>query len=162
MGVTRKLLAQAPDAVLIPERVEVDFALVDVAREFNLEGGGGDAADPTPKRDRLHRTTVFTLDRAHVAGWAALDGKRLPGAGVALPDTPEPRYQLMLLTRIQVYGDHRLEEYNSGLTCPRVLSLAQPLRAGDALAFHYELGRHPRLACAHHQAKKDPETGGFS
>ena len=51
----------------------------------------------------------------------------------------------MLFTNIKVYEGHVLKDYDSGLTCPRVLSIDAAIKPGDTLQFHYELGSRPRL-----------------
>ena len=51
-----------------------------------------------------------------------------------------PRDQL-----VEIYGEHRLDDYDSGVTVPEVLDAIAPVRAGDCLEFVYELGRRPGL-----------------
>lgn len=142
VAVTRHLLAQAPGAVLVPREVRIDLVLVDPAREFDLEA----VAENRPPRewDRIPVGTAFVLHREAVAGWAGIDGDRLPGAELRLPEC-EPRYQPMLFTHIQIHGRHRLEDHASGLTSPRALEVKGALHAGALIRFHYQLGSHPKL-----------------
>jgi len=74
-------------------------------------------------------------------------GDRLPGAAVRFPESVAPRYQPMLFTRIRVYQHRVLENYDSGLTSPRSLSIDGVAKPGDTLRFQYQLGSHPRLRC---------------
>ena len=134
VAVTRHLMRQAPDAVLIPQEVRVRFELVDTAKEFSV-------TQSEPERDRIPLGVVFALNR-QVIDLAEADGV-LPAATITMPDTWEDRYQPMLMTEIQVYRDHLLTDHQSGLTCPRVYpGDAAP---GSALEFVYRLGGCPGL-----------------
>ena len=55
------------------------------------------------------------------------------------------RFQPMLSTTIRVYGNEILKDYDSGLTCPRKLSIDGALNTGDTIRFHYQLGSRPQL-----------------
>jgi hypothetical protein len=143
VAITRHLLPQAPNAILIPEEVRVDLTLVDPSREFDLDGlerNGGDI-----QRDRIPVASVFVVNRETVNSWKSNCSNRLPGSAGRIPDSMEQRYQPMLFTRIRVYQNHILKDYDSGLTCPRRLSIEGAIKAGDTIQFHYELGRQPRL-----------------
>ncbi|MEO1527158.1 MAG: hypothetical protein AAFX06_17090 [Planctomycetota bacterium] len=135
VAVTRHLMSQAPDAVLVPQEVRVRFELVDHAREFELPG------EEPQERDRLPLGTVFSLDR-NVIDLVEADGC-LPAATITLPETWDSRYQVMLMTEIQTYGGHRLGDHESGLTCPQVYSGEAP--PGRQIRFSYRLGDKPQL-----------------
>jgi hypothetical protein len=143
VAIARHLLKQAPEAVLIPEEVRMDLMLVDAAHEFDLKTGEG-SREPI-QRDRVHVGTVFTLNRKTVKEWENSPGVQLPGATIRMPDAVESRYQPLLFTTIRVYGDHRLKDYDSGLTCPRQPTIEGGIKPGTAIQFEYELGDHPRL-----------------
>ena len=143
VAITRHLLQQAPNAILIPEEVRVDLTLVDPSKEFgsdNLGRNGGHT-----QRDRIPVGTVFIVNRESVNSWKRISSSRLPGLSVRVPDSIDQRYQPMLFTNICVYQKHVLKDYDSGLTCPRILSAEGAIKTGDTIQFHYELGRHPRL-----------------
>lgn len=143
VAISRHLLAQAPDALLIPEQVSVDLIFVDPGREFDL-GGPQAAGGPRP-RDRIAGAPVFVVDREAVARWSGCGNDTLPAATARVPDDLARRYRPMLFTRIRVYRDHLLQDYDSGLTCPRSPPLDRALQPGDVVRFHYALGRQPRL-----------------
>lgn len=124
VAVSMNLRAQAPNAVIIPETVEIDLALVDVGREFS-----GDAAP-----DRIELGRLFTLDRS------CSDPVR-----IAIPDFDDTRYRLTLLTTIRIYGDLYLKDRDSGITCPKPLQMEGGVKASDVLEFVYELTDAPRL-----------------
>jgi len=143
VAISRHLLRQAPDAVLIPEEVRVELVLVDPVREFG-SGSPAPSGDETP-RERFPIGSVFVVNREAVKSWQGLGDDRLPGSVARIPDSVERRRQPMLFTRIRVYRDHVLREYESGLTHPRVFSGTRDLGAGDTVRFHYQLGPRPRL-----------------
>lgn len=143
VAVTRHLLPQAPDAILIPEEVRIDLVLVNRSREFDLEGvvlKGG-----TFQRDRIAKSSVFVLNREAVHSWQEIGGDRLPGSTARIPDPLEQRYQPMLFTTIRVFQDVVLKDYASGLTLPQKLPNHRAVKSGDLLQFHYELGQYPQL-----------------
>ena len=139
VAVARHLFPQAPHARVVPEEVRVDLVFVDSRREFSLED--------TQSRDRLPAQTVFVLDRAAVREWEAIVGDRIPAAEASVPDSLDPRYEPKLFTRIRVFGDFLLGDYQSGLTSPRSLPRDRRISAGKQLRFHYELGASPGLVC---------------
>jgi len=143
VAVTRHLLEQAPDAVMIPEEVRIELMLVDLSREFSLDVDG-DGSAPI-QRDRVPVATVFTLNRSSVKSWVGCAVDRLPAARVQLPQRFEPNRQLMLFTIIHVYGDHLLRDYESGLTCPRYFAFDGAIEPGDVVQFQYALGQNPGL-----------------
>jgi len=142
VAITRHLLPQAPEAILIPEEVQVDLELVDPASEFNFDDL---ERNEEVQRDRIPVASVFVVNRETVNLWKNNHSNRLPGSSIRIPDSMEQWFQLMLFTKIRIYKNHCLKDYDSGLTCPRILSIEGLLNAGDAIQFHYELGRQPRL-----------------
>jgi hypothetical protein len=143
VAITRHLLKQAPQAILVPEEVRIDLTLVDLSREFDL-GACGQNRDPIP-RDRVPVSSVFVLNRETVNSWDSNSSNRLPASTVRIPDPLEQRYQPMLFTVVRIYKDHILKDYDSGLTGPRPLLTEGGVEPGDVVQFHYELGSHPRL-----------------
>ena len=143
VAVTRHLLSQAPGAILVPEDVRVELALVNFSAEFDLDDSGKVRADPD--RDRILVGSVFTLNRKTVGCWKDSGNDRLAGAMVQLPVYSPTQYQPMLFTTISVYKNHVLRNYDSGLSSPRPLQLDAALGPGDSIQFCYELGQHPAL-----------------
>ena len=143
VAITRHLLAQAPNAVLIPEDLRVDLNLVDLSREFDLEGLVMKRGDNLSNRFPLG--SVFAVNRERVQSWQHISGNRLPGASVQMPPTLPQPYQPMLFTVIRVYRDHVLKDYDSGLTCPKTFPSRRPIKSGETIQFYYALGRRPGL-----------------
>ena len=141
VAVTRHLLAQAPDALIVPQDVRIDLALLDPSREFDVEPLKD--GETRVERERIPVGTAFALNRETVGSWDGNRLDRIPAAALDMPAKLEQPYAPMLLTVIQVYGDHLLKDYDSGLTIPKPLPVAA--RPGDRIQFSYELGATPRL-----------------
>ncbi len=143
VAITRHLLKQAQDSILVPEEVRIDLILTDISREFNFNSP--QQYQGSTQRDRIAVSPVFTLNRETVKSWNCNQTNRLPASDVRIPSILEERYQPMLFTTVQVYKNYVLRDYDSGLTCPRALSIGGALKPGDTIKFHYELGEHPGL-----------------
>ena len=140
VAVSRHLMAQAPHALLVPERVSVELMLVDGSREFDLDGSG-------LERDRIPLGAAFAIDRDAIERWKNNSDDRLPGSDIKLPDAFDERYEPMLFTTIRVFKDHVLRDYDSGLTVPSKLPIDGDVPTGDTLRFSYQLGNRPGLIC---------------
>ena len=137
VAITRNLVTQAPNAVLIPEEIRVELKLVDLSREFDFNGAG-------VERDRIYVGDVFVLNREVVAAWQEIDTGFLEGSTLRLPASFGSEYVARLFTMIRVFGDHKLEDYMSGLTYPRRF-IKDEVEPGDEIRFWYKLGPDPGL-----------------
>ena len=126
VAITRHLVPQlAPGGLLVPERITVEACLADPANEHVL-----DAAHPLA-RHRIPLGTLLTLARDAI-------GPTDPVV-VELPGTAEG-FRLQLSTRIQVYSDLVLGDYDSGVTLP----VPVPIPAGARrIEFEYHIGTEP-------------------
>ncbi|QGZ38783.1 hypothetical protein IP92_05169 [Pseudoduganella flava] len=147
VAIFRALHAQAPAALLVPERVTVHACLLDPARELSPPVPDASVPFTPPQRDRIDLGPIFTLDSEALAAWCALEGDELPAAAVRVPPFG-PAQQARLLTKIDVYGGHRLDDYECSLTVPQRLPGRMPVAPGDTLQFSYRLGSSPGLVCA--------------
>lgn len=138
VAITRNLVAQARDAVLIPDEIRVELKLVNPSCEFAFNGAA-------LKRDRIDIGDAFVVNRGAVFAWHEVGGSRLEGATLRLPESFDPKCAARLFTSIRVYADHTLEDYASGLTCPRPVGPGYDPKPDDELRFWYELGDDPRL-----------------
>ena len=145
VAVTRHLVGQAPEATLIPAEVRIELKLVDLSREFAFHYSDQDV--PEVQRDRVHVETLFRLNREAVLSWDDGDSELLPAAEVQVPELPESRYQLMLFTIVDVFGDNTLRDYDSSLTVPRTMGGKLRFKPGDTVEFSYQCGTHPGLIC---------------
>jgi hypothetical protein len=140
VAVVRRLLEQAPDALLVPSAVRIDLVLIDPSREFDPD------LDPSERRAGRHECgTVFLLDRERVLGWRNQTGDRLPGAALSIPASRSSGREAMLFTRIDVFGAQRLDAYQSGLTTPIRLNVDRWPVDEQLLRFRFRLGADPGL-----------------
>ena len=146
VAITRHLLAQAPEALLVPEAVQIDLVFVDASGPS--DGGDVFSAQDRDSGDRIRAGTVLRLKRQSIIDWRGMAGPELPATTLRVPDGVRRRHQPMLFTSIDVFGQHRLDESSDGLTAPRLLSTETAFRAGDQLVFQYRLGIHPRLVAS--------------
>lgn len=124
----------AADVELVPARIRVSAALMDPRREF----------DPEVSRVRVHLADLLELSQDSLPGLLA----RIRNGGIACPTVEVPEHvadglPLILRTRIEANDDNVLDDYDSGLSYPLVLSALGDLRGGDRIEFHYRLGSDP-------------------
>ena len=112
---------------MIPQNVSVDVVLVDVAAETARAMG----RELLPHA-RIPLGTVVDL-RSNVFELS-----------VQIPDLPADRYSVAYFTRIEVFGEHKLDEYQSGLTYPKMAWELKPI-SGERLAFRYRRGSDPGI-----------------
>ncbi len=143
--IMKNLVSQAPGAILIPQSVSVEAFLVNVSKEHVMVSSDHVGEIPKPERDRVYLGKVFELDKQTIAGWMRMTGNRLPGLSVEIPKNYENRYELKLLTDINVYEKVWLKDYDSSLTYPRKIPTKEEIKDGTLLKFEYELGSHPGL-----------------
>ncbi|GGY79101.1 hypothetical protein ACFFTM_11330 [Pseudoduganella plicata] len=146
VAIARHLVKQAPGALLVPERVTVRACLLDPAAELTPPVWPGQPVPPL-RRDRIELGTVFELSRATIVAWHGIDGATLPAAAITVPPALAPRYAARLMTRIDAFGPHRLDGYESSLNLPQRLPGRPVLGGGERLVFDYRLGSEPGLAC---------------
>lgn len=130
-AITANLAPQMADGgVLIPECISVEAVLLDRGREFSYNG------EPLA-RDRIRLGELIEL--------SAATAQRLPPPPVTVrtPKLDGDRYSLALLTSITTFGPHRLGDYDSSITCAKIL---RPVPAADTPAgftFVYDAGPRP-------------------
>lgn len=147
VSIARHLLAQAPDALMVPKAVSVEACLLNPSKELASVGLGQEEGEfVEPVRDRVYLGKVFELDAQNIRNWASITADRLPAASIKIPAPLPERYQVQLLTRIMVYGQTCLQDYDSSLNLPQRLPGKPKFAGGETLQFHYMLGSHPGLA----------------
>jgi hypothetical protein len=155
VGITLNLAPQlCPGGIFIPERIIVDCYLCDLTTEFPTISPESDA---TGHLSAVGRNKVrFNLGR--VLELTAVGCRGLPasgndeehrGASLApkhlfnVPEDLNGEFDVMLSTGITVFNSIALDEYESGLTCPRILYDMGKLCSGKGLEFEYHLGDEP-------------------
>jgi hypothetical protein len=138
----------AEGGVMIPERTVIEAKMVDPPQEFGEEQVAPSwaalrSSEPRPRHHPLG--TVYTLDAGEALRLAQTRERVVSAATLAVPDVELRGYQLMLFTRMVLFGDIVLEHNESGLTRPHALLDGVPyFDPGDTLAFHYHRDAAPR------------------
>jgi predicted RNA methylase len=156
VAIVRHLLPQLePEGILIPQRITVDLTLMDAAAETRRAMG-----EPLLPDNRVALGTVIDLT-AHSAGLPLdADGCFAPTV-VRVPDLDSmERYWLAYLTRIDVFGEHCLRDYDSGLTYPKLVTDVSP-RSGETLVLRYRIGDRPGLTISSGGPARAPLLNAF-
>lgn len=133
VAITRNLLAQAPDALMVPASVRIDCVLSERPDET------------APWRDTTRLGQVFALDAAAVARWDAAPDGVLAAATLTLPADVAPHATLRLLTDITTFDGVELTHGDCSLNTPRYLPGKPLFAGGQAVRFCYRLGADPEL-----------------
>ncbi|MGZ5049633.1 MAG: hypothetical protein ACXWF8_04070 [Methylobacter sp.] len=145
VSIARHLLAQAPNALMVPESVSVEACLLNPSKEHAPVHPEQPEKLIEPKRDRIYLGQVFELSAENIKQWANIMEDQLPAARIEIPASLPEHYQPRLLTGITVYGQIRLKDYESSLNIPQRLPGKTALSGGEVLQFHYRLGPYPGL-----------------
>ncbi|WP_222612325.1 SAM-dependent methyltransferase [Undibacterium flavidum] len=141
LALSRHMMQQAPDALLIPEQIRVSLCLLDMDEELSTQSSN-DQVNSLEHR-RFDLGSILCVDRQSIHTWETIEGRHLPAARLQIPSEVPRGYSPMLLTTITVYQNILLNTYDSGLTCPRRFNA--DFSAGDYLNFTYQLGANPKL-----------------
>jgi hypothetical protein len=126
--------AEARDAILIPERIEL-FIGAYCSRVSTLE----------QEKGAVKWGSYFCLDRHQLlTGPAPLSGN-YPVVTIPIPDSHEERYDKMaIFTEIDIANGQSLRLHESGLTIPLIIrDLHQDPLAGGAIQISYQLNEEP-------------------
>ena len=113
-----------------------------------------------PDREMSFVGEMRPRERIEVGRILVLDRDGVHCADAVWPDAMPPRMQPYLRTAIQVFGDIRIGDYESGLTTPVLMTLDPVPSPGQRLAFRYRLTADPGVEYALADgARADPRTG---
>lgn len=141
--------------IFIPERIVVSCHLCDLTNEFSplpVEAGAANSLPGVGVRDKvrtrlgnvLELTAGSCLNLLTPSGGSEHRGASLtPKAVIEVPKDLDGEFNLMLSTTIHVFDSIALNDYESGLTCPRILYDLGKLRGGMRIEFAYQLGDKP-------------------
>lgn len=149
VAVTLNLAPQlCQGAIFIPERINVDLCLCDPAEEFKSTPAEVDEGDSPAgagrDKHRIHLGRVLELD---AESCRADDGHGLfTRAREFTLDVPEGAgggLNLALLTSVNIFDSITLGDYESGLTCPKILFDLGRVTGGMRVEFAYRVGARP-------------------
>lgn len=138
VAITRQLVPQlCIGGILVPQNICVEAVLCDLSKEFDFQTTG----NPLALSDAKNRLPLGNLMALNIE--TATSGALLEKTCVQVPQTLDFKGDCMLFTTITVFGDIKLEAYESGITYPMALYEFGKLSGGERLAFQYAIGEKP-------------------
>lgn len=141
-AVTANLAPQLwPTGIFIPQRIEVALYLADLAHEKELVGQSQQIdPDSLEKGGGRHPlATVCTLSPESTSD-------QLDPTIVAIPKLADiTRFDAALFTRISVFEQYQLRDYESEITLPLKCHELAPLAGGERYRVSYQLGSYPKF-----------------
>lgn len=155
-AVTANLAPQlAAAGVFIPQNITVSLELADLENEKQLlnQPQAAQAAGPATGTQRVPLATVCVVTAERVEHMINTASPGLyPGELVLEPVTvtmpasvTNSRLAAALFTRITVFENHRLGDYDSQITLPLKCPELAPLRTGQRYLVSYHLGQYPKF-----------------
>jgi hypothetical protein len=150
VALTFNLARQLPDGgVLIPEEVSLTACLADLGREFALLPADHGERDPVEiARRRINLGSFLHLN-------ARTEASDLRPAVFKTPEHIGSCNRLLILTRIRIFENFVLDDYDSGITVPAVVHDVGAIEPGDSLELSYESGPQPGT-----RTMKNPPSSG--
>lgn len=152
LAVTANLVPQlCPQGVFVPQAITVELCLARYQRELESIKHGVPMSSKGSGRHPL--ATAICLTPGHIGDLIASASRdqetgttRLTLTTVELPQlTDLASYDLVLFTRVQVFGEYALDDFDSEITLPLKCHDMPGLSGGMRLQASYELGLYPRL-----------------
>lgn len=155
VAITMNLASQlCIGGIFLPERITVDCYLCDPTKEFPALPAKADTADTLPAggRDKVRVNLGRILEltagscRNLLASGNNAEHRETPLTPKQLLNVPnglDGEFNLMLLTAITVFDSIALDDYESGLTCPRILYDVGKMHGGETVEFEYHLVGKP-------------------
>ncbi|MDD2764277.1 MAG: class I SAM-dependent methyltransferase [Opitutaceae bacterium] len=146
VAATRNLAPQLRrGGIFLPERIDVDAGLFDQAKWTRALTSpmkeGEEGLSPIQELGR-----VFGLDASAVNELQPRGAGRFAATAVNVPPHDPERTPLHLFTRIRVFGDHRLGDFDSSLNLPERVKYPAALAVkGGLVEFYYEVSADPGL-----------------
>ena len=123
--------------VLIPEEVSLAACLADLSQEFALHPAGqkGSVSLENTRRRIILGEFLRLTSRTNPSD--------LRPAVFKVPENIGSCNRMLILTRIRVFEDHFLSDYDSGITIPTVVHEVGSIEPGASIRLSYELGLRP-------------------
>ena len=132
-----------PGGFFVPERIDVCAGIFHPAQRFQ-PASASSSADGLPATGVEELGRVFSLSVDSAGALVKCGHDRYAAGTVRVP--PHPPGRLKLLTRIEVFRGHRLDDFDSSLNLPERLAYPAALAERGGLAeFHYEVSTTPGL-----------------
>lgn len=150
VALTLNLARQLPDGgVLIPEEISLTVSLADLSREFALLPADHEGSElPENTRHRIDLGTFLHLN-------ARTEASDLQPTVFKVPENIGSCNRLLILTKMRIFEDCVLDDYDSGITVPAVVHDVGAIEPGDSLQLSYESGPQPGT-----RTMKNPPSSG--
>ncbi|NMP33556.1 aspartyl/asparaginyl beta-hydroxylase domain-containing protein [Thalassotalea sp. M1531] len=136
VALSKHLLKQAPEATIIPQKIEVDAIWVDPKIEFST-------ADIEEKRlKRTHSQNILAVDKDLLLNLPT-KATYIECKDIYVPQVLADNYTAMLKTEIKIYDDISLKDNESGLTSLRIIPHQFTAGADNKVSAKYYLCEHP-------------------
>jgi hypothetical protein len=141
--------------VFLPTRVDVHAALYNSVR--HMQNAQQVSAESLPVTDAVTDLgVVFRLDPNSLPVFSSPVMQTLQAGAVRVPPHSRNRSPLRLMTRIHVFGEHRLGDFDSSLNLPVRVNYPDSLaESGGTASFEYDLGSKPGLRLEVSSGSKD-------
>ncbi|MFK8021966.1 MAG: hypothetical protein AB8B86_19570 [Pseudomonadales bacterium] len=155
-AVTANLAPQLrADGVFIPQKIDIALCLGNLEQEraaFQRDGVI-DEKFLLQSGSRVSLGTVFTLLPEQAAGMAksatmnqVTGALELMSTQIEIPSLLNTDgFDVILMTRIQVFSHHKLTDYEAQITLPLRCSGLTAIREGEKITVSYELGPYPKF-----------------
>jgi hypothetical protein len=154
VAITMNLAPQlCPGGIFLPEKITINCYLCDLTKEFPAFPAEAGAADSLSGRGtgrvRVNLGRVLELTAESCRNLlAASDSDEHCAASLApkllnVLEDLDGEFYLMLLTAITVFDSRTLDDYESGLTCPKILYDMGKMHRGKVIKLEYHLGDKP-------------------
>lgn len=141
--------------IFVPEKITIELCLahLDEESEHHKKYGCVENEEWIKQGLRHPIRELMQLSAAHANDLivqtkegSASDKPTLPLGQVSIPDIQHLKsYQALLFTRIHVYGEASLDDYDCSLTLPSRCFELEPLEAGATYHASYALGGYPKI-----------------
>jgi hypothetical protein len=125
--------------IFIPEQITVDACLYDPAREFLPSSANDGSLSYERVRVELGRLIKLRPTRTSRPAPAGV----IQPVMLGIPEDTNPLLELMLLTKVKIFGSFELDDYESGVTSPLFLGPVTRLPGQSQLEFKYMMGNEP-------------------
>jgi len=155
-AITANLAPQLfPSGVFIPQCIEVGLYLIDLQQEQQRLNGQGQLPSTAVVKSVVRHplASIFTLLPEHALSQMRTAQRHTgsntaelePTIVVILHIADIARFDAVLLTRIEVFEQYHLEDYDAQITLPLKCHELTPLKGGQCYSVSYQLGSYPEF-----------------
>ncbi len=151
-AVTANLAAQlSDDAVFIPQSIEVVLCLANLRKEKSFMKGPSNGQNPAYKREELATLCTLTAQTARaqmslIKAHRGAEPLAVFKTTIVIPELADDAdFDAVLCTRICVFQQYSLNDYDSQITLPQQCYELSSLQSGDQYHVSYTTGGYPKF-----------------